>query len=133
MEGNKEEAKRALAIALNHRSKGNYPSALRLAQKSQTLSASAEAAALIKTLERDIKAAPADTESKAKASGAETHPSANGVHARHPAAASKEKEKEKRDYTPAQMATVKRVKACRHTEYYAILAGVFSLRATEAS
>lgn len=120
MEGNKEEAKRALSIAANHRAKGNYPSALRLAQKSNALSPSPEAEALIKILEKDIKAGPTETKTEAKASGAESHPSASGVHARHPAAG---KEKEKRDYTPAQMATVKRVKACRHTEYYAILAG----------
>lgn len=70
----------------------------------------------------------------AKASGVEEHASAAGVHrrpgheaagasgpSRAGAAATGEKPKEKREYTAKQMEVVKRVKMCKHHQYYEIL------------
>lgn len=136
MEGNKEEAGRALNIAKTHRDAGKLSSALKFARKSEALYSTPEAVALIRIIERDISAAPStstaevhepSTNGDAKTSGAEAHPSASGMHHRHGAAGGgggdAPEPAKKRDYTPEQMKVVKRVKACKVTAYYEILSG----------
>ena len=88
---------------------------------------------MITILEREIESggsgsssAPNGSASTAKASGVEEH--VTNAHARpgHTASttASGAGEKaKKREYTPKQMEVVKRVKGCKHHEYYEILAG----------
>lgn len=138
MEGNKEEAARALNIAKTHRDAGKLSSAIKFARKSESLYSTPEAIALIRIIERDISAAPSTsstsevhestTNGDAKTSGAEAHPSASGMHHRHGNAggnttASGPEPAKKREYTPEQMKVVKRVKACKVTAYYEILSG----------
>ncbi|TYJ55212.1 hypothetical protein B9479_004146 [Cryptococcus floricola] len=129
MEVNREEALRALAIAQKHRAATNYPSALKFARKSVALYSTPEGEAMVTIIERDIKIADAGSsapagsagESKGKASGVEEHVTeahARPGHGKAQAAGAGEK---KREYTPKQIEVVKRVKACKHHEYYEIL------------
>ena len=136
MEGNKDEALRCLSIAQKHRNAGNYVSARKFIQKSLALFATPEAEKLAGIIESEASASTSTStstsrEEATKATGAESHPSAGGTHHRHPNGnASKSGPGEglssgsekKRDYTPDQLAVVKRVRACKVTEYYEILA-----------
>ncbi len=141
MEGNKEEALRCLAIAQKHRTARNLPSALKFAQKSVTLFSTPEGNAMVSIIEREITITPASTpgtaengnvngsaggsgsgsvngeSSKARSTGVEEHLTSASQRPGH------EKSK-KRDYTPKQMEVVKRVKTCKHHQYYEILAGM---------
>ncbi|KII87321.1 hypothetical protein PLICRDRAFT_55288 [Plicaturopsis crispa FD-325 SS-3] len=133
MDGNKDEALRSLAIAQRHRDAGNIPSAIRFAQKSINLYSTPEAHKLLASLSEAGSSAPAE----ASTSSTEAHPSAAGTSHRHTSStstgAAREKAKssangtaggiggEKREYTPEQHAVVKRVRACKVTEYYEIL------------
>lgn len=130
MEGNKDEALRCIAIAQRHRDAGNYPSAKKFCQKSLSLFETSEAWKLLEAIEKQ--ASTADNESpKASTSSTETHPSASTSKKR-PAAASSSSSKssgtasglggDKREYTSDNLAVVKRVRGCRVTEYYEILA-----------
>lgn len=129
MESNKDEALRALAIAQRHRDSGNYDSARRFAKKSITLFATPEAQKLLEVIDTDESSAAGSSSSGPSASSytssAESHPSAAGVKHRHAPtsgqAHGKAKTEEKRDYTPENAAVVKRVRACKVTEYYEIL------------
>lgn len=129
MVANRDEAERALAIARGKLEAGQYDSAIRFAKKSIALEASPEAAALLAKAEQLQRGggtsdgtgpATASTsatsagqtsgstsqragKSRAEASGATTGDGGGG------------------EYTPAQLAMVKRVKACRVTAYYEIL------------
>ncbi|KAF9650778.1 DnaJ-domain-containing protein [Thelephora ganbajun] len=136
MEGNKDEALRCLSIAQKHRNAGNYTSARKFIQKSLALFATPEAEKLAQIIESEASASTSTSTSKGteeatKATGTEKHPSAGGTHHRHPngntstsgsAEGSSSGSEKKRDYTPDQLAVVKRVRACKVTEYYEILA-----------
>jgi len=129
MEGNKDEALRCLSIAQKHRNARNYTSARKFIQKSLALFATPEAEKLAQIIESEVSAS-AFTEGATKATGAEKHPSAGGTHHRHPngnastsgsAEGSSSGSEKKREYTPDQLAVVKRVRTCKVTEYYEIL------------
>ena len=136
MEGNKDEALRCLSIAQKHRNAGNYTSAKKFIQKSLALFATSEAQKLAQIIESEASASTSTSTSKGteeatKATGTEKHPSAGGTHHRHPngnastngsAEGSSSGSEKKRDYTPDQLAVVKRVRTCKVTEYYEILA-----------
>jgi len=136
MEGNKDEALRCLSIAQKHRNSGNYTSARKFIQKSLALFATPEAEKLAQIIESEASASTSTSTSESpeeatKATGAEKHPSAGGTHHRHPngnastsgsAGGSSSASEKKRDYTPDQLAVVKRVRAYKVTEYYEILA-----------
>ena len=136
MEGNKDEALRCLSIAQKHRNAGNYGSAQKFIQKSLALFATPEAEKLAGIIESEASASTStsnsrSTEEATKASGTERHPSSGGAHHRHPngntsgsgpAEGSSSGSEKKREYTPDQLAVVKRVRACKVTEYYEILA-----------
>lgn len=130
---NKDEALKCLAIAQRHRDSGNYASARKFCQKSITLSSTPEALKLLAQIDDLEAAANAGPSSGSYTSSTEAHPSASGAHHRHTngsASSSKAAPNgtaggsggEKREYTPDQVAIVKRVRACRVTEYYEILA-----------
>jgi DnaJ homolog subfamily B member 12 len=129
---NKDEALRCLSIAQRHRDSGDLDAARRLGLKSIKLFSTSEAELFLKSLDDS----PRDSASSgggsaagpsSAASGAEAHPSTSGVHHRHTASSSQANGTasgsggEKRDYTPEQHAVVKRVRACKVTEYYEIL------------
>ncbi|PSR82617.1 hypothetical protein PHLCEN_2v6050 [Hermanssonia centrifuga] len=144
MESNKDEAVKCLAIAQKHRNAGNFESARRFCQKSLNLFSTPEATKLLEIIDSESTATPSSSTSSSSSTGdssntafsssAETHPSSSGTRHRHadtnakPSGstngkangASKEAEK-KREYTPEQAAVVKRIRACKVTEYYEIL------------
>ncbi|WVQ81601.1 hypothetical protein IAT38_003725 [Cryptococcus sp. DSM 104549] len=142
MEVNKEEALRALSIAQRHRNASNLPSALKFARKSVALYSTPEGEAMITVVEREIEVGGSagasssagssaqnggSASGSAKASGVEEHVTeahSRPGHGAKPAAsassAGSEKPK-KREYTAKQMEVVKRVKGCKHHEYYEIL------------
>ena len=131
MEGNKDEALRCLSIAQKHRNAGNYTSARKFVQKSLALFTTPEAQKLAQIIESEASASTSTssktTEEATKATGTEKHPSAGGTHHRHPngnasTSGSSSGSEKKREYTPDQSAVVKRVRACKVTEYYEILA-----------
>ncbi|KAI0369165.1 DnaJ-domain-containing protein [Pilatotrama ljubarskyi] len=144
MESNKDEALKCLAIAQKHRSAGNYASAKRFCQKSLTLFSTSEAVKLLEIIEVEYQESEASTSSsqaagsssaEGRTSAAETHPSAAGARQRHAGESSKAEGKakangnaapsgaqKKRDYTPENVAVVERVRKCKATEYYEILA-----------
>lgn len=135
MESNKDEAVRCLAIAQKHRDAGNYASARRFCQKSLNLFSTPEAEKLLRKIEQEeASATPSSSNtdsSTAFTSSTETHPSSSGTKHRHGESTStkangsakpaSDAEEKKRDYTPEQAAVVKRIRACKVTEYYEIL------------
>lgn len=137
MEGNREEADRALQIARQHREQQKFTSALKFAKKSLSLYETPAAITLIKVIEKDIQSAASSTGngsaegSYAKTSSAEVHPSAAGTHHRpghgspvaSTSAEGSSSNSKKREYTDAQHKLVKRITACKVTEYYEILSG----------
>ncbi|KZV61132.1 DnaJ-domain-containing protein [Peniophora sp. CONT] len=130
MESNKDEAQRALAIAQRKRGEGDIAGALKFARKSNALFATTSAASLIAKLESDTSSSSSastasgstftssGTSGTAFSSATETHASSSG--ATHRKAKEKEPEK-KREYTAENVAVVKRVRACKVTQYYEIL------------
>ncbi|KAH7890848.1 hypothetical protein F5I97DRAFT_1839254 [Phlebopus sp. FC_14] len=133
MESNKDEALKCLRIAQKHRDAGNFPSARKFCQKSINLFATPEAKKLLESIETAASGAGADAGSSAGANGSaqasssatETHPSASGTKHRSTASTANGTAGglggEKREYTEDQMNVVKRIKACKVTEYYEIL------------
>ena len=142
MESNKDEAIKCLAIAQKHRSAGNLASAKRFCQKSLNLFSTPEATKLLEVVEAELAAessssAGASSSSSAEStsafsSSAEAHPSSSGTRHRHTESSSQaaakangsaeaEAKQKKREYTPEQAAVVKRIRACKVTEYYEIL------------
>ncbi|KAJ4475070.1 hypothetical protein J3R30DRAFT_3294923 [Lentinula aciculospora] len=133
---NKDEAIRCLSIAQKHRDAANYPSARKFALKSISLFETPEARKLLQSID-DAEAASSSSSgssgstSKASASstsGAETHPSAAGATHRHAQSSSTQTNGtagglggEKREYTVEQHAMVKKIRACKVTEYYEIM------------
>ncbi|GJE91274.1 DnaJ-domain-containing protein [Phanerochaete sordida] len=142
MESNKDEAIKCLAIAQKHRNAGNLASAKRFCHKSLSLFATPEGTKLLEVLEVEIAEQPDAAEpssssasssagaSTAFSSSAEAHPSSAGTRHRHTESSAQANgkangkakvEEKKRDYTPEQAAMVKRIRACKVTEYYEIL------------
>jgi DnaJ homolog subfamily B member 12 len=132
MESNKEEALRCLAIAQRHRDSGNLPSARKFCQKSINLFSTPEAEKFLEFIDRidspssRPEASTSNGNGKPFSSSTETHPSAAGVKHRHTESTAANGTAggsggEKREYTPEQHAVVKRVRACKVTEYYEIL------------
>ena len=126
MESNKDEAQRALNIATRKRGEGDISGALKFARKSNALFATPAAASLISKLESDSSSSASGstftssgTSGTAFSSATETHPSSSG--ATHRKQKEKEPEPVKREYTAENVAVVKRVRACRVTQYYEIL------------
>lgn len=135
MESNKDEALRCLAIAQKHRDAGNLPSARKFAQKSIALFSTSEAVKLLKLLDSDTSSSASTSGSSESSkpssgssftSGAESHPSASGAKHRHTTStngsAASSSNGKAREYTPEHAAVVKRVRTCKVTEYYEILA-----------
>ncbi|KAG6890317.1 hypothetical protein C0995_009523 [Termitomyces sp. Mi166 len=132
MESNKDEALKCLGIARKHFDAGNMPSARKFCQKSISLFETAGALSLLAS----INAAPeaGSSTSTSTSTATEEHPSASGAKHRHPQTSSSSSSGtrsngtaggiggEKREYTAEQHSVVKRVRSCRITEYYEILA-----------
>lgn len=128
MESNKDEAFKCLGIARKHFDAGNIPSARKFCQKSISLFETAEASSLLAS----INAAPeaGSSASTSTSTATEEHPSASGAKHRHPQSSNDTRSNgtaggiggEKREYTAEQHAVVKRVRSCKVTEYYEILA-----------
>lgn len=140
MESNKDEAIKCLAIAQKHRSAGNLASAKRFCQKSLNLFTTPEGTKLLELIETETAEQPSVPESSsssgttgsstASSSSAEAHPSSSGTRRRHTESGSQANgkangsakvEEKKRNYTPEQAALVKRIRACKVTEYYEIM------------
>lgn len=135
MESNKDEAVNCLRIAQKHRDAGNFPSARKFCQKSISLFATPEAEILKESIESAAAAAKSAGPSSstgttsanattASSSSTETHPSAAGTKRRADAKAEGTAggmNGEKREYTADQLSIVKRVRACKPTDYYEIL------------
>ncbi|GAA6002924.1 J domain-containing protein [Rhodotorula paludigena] len=129
MVANREEALRALSIAQKRLDAGQYDSAIRFAKKSIALEATAEARALLaraEQLERDGAGSPggsAEPAPSASTSATSAGPSSASTTSRAKGAAKAESADtgSAKQYTSAQLAVVKRVKACRVTAYYEIL------------
>lgn len=128
-----EDAEKALNVARQRLDDGKFEVARRLANKSKSIFPTAAADALLAEIQRK-EASPGGSgsgSSQARASGAEAHPSAAGTHQRpghHTSSngsatgsSSTASTSKVREFTPEQHAVVKRVRACKVTEYYAIL------------
>jgi len=133
MESNKDEALRCISIAQKHFNAGNFPSARKFCLKSKSLFDTPEATKLLETVESAESSGSASSSSRgATNTQTEEHPSAAGMKHRHakPAPANATKGSgtaggmggDKREYTKEQHEVVKRVRACKVTEYYEILA-----------
>ncbi len=137
---NRDAALEYISLAQRHRDSGNYASARKFARKSKDLFSTPEVDKLLESINALESSSSSSTsksngfEGTAYTSSAEAHPSAPGAKHRHHTQASSSSASlpngsssqgnggEKRDYTPDQAAVVKRVRACKVTEYYEILA-----------
>ncbi|KAJ3551480.1 hypothetical protein NP233_g13075 [Leucocoprinus birnbaumii] len=145
MESNKDEALRSFAIAEKYFNAENLTAARKFCTKSISLFNTPQAEKLLVKINAADANPTASTSSSSGGQSATTsststeeHPSAAGMKHRHhnvpPKAASSNStsstasssasagEQKKRDYTPEQHAVVKRVRGCKVTEYYEILA-----------
>ncbi|KZT09990.1 DnaJ-domain-containing protein [Laetiporus sulphureus 93-53] len=144
MESNRDEALKCLAIAQRRRDSGDLAAARRFCQKSLALFSTTEALKLLEIIDAEAASSeytqPSSSSSSSSsssgpafASSTETHPSASGARHRHSGStapngpgtkengAAAGSGSKKRDYTPEQEQVVKRVRACKVTEYYEIL------------
>lgn len=146
MESNKDEALRCFAIAEKYFNADNLAAARKFCAKSISLFNTPQAEKLLVRINaadtNPSSSSPPSSESSSSSpstsagpfsSATEEHPSAAGMKHRHapPKAASSASSSsntttngnsKQRDYTPEQHAVVKRVRACKVTEYYEILA-----------
>ena len=131
MESNKDEALRCLAIARKHHEAGNTPSARKFCQKSIALFETPQALQLLASINASPSSSSGSTSgSTSTSSAAEEHPSAAGTKHRHPQRGAGVNGNgtaggiggEKREYTAEQGEVVRRVRACKPTDYYEILA-----------
>jgi len=139
MESNKDEALRCLNISQKQRTAGNLVAARKFVQKSLALFSTPEAVKLLEAIDSEASSSTsagssssssfgfAPSEASSFTSATESHPSTSGIKHRHAPPADKNPSqsngtKEKREYTPENLAVVKRVRACKATEYYEILA-----------
>jgi DnaJ homolog subfamily B member 12 len=137
---NKDEAIRCLSIAQKHRDAANYASARKFAHKSISLFDTPEAHKLLQSIDEaeaaassSSSAAAGSSASSSSASGAEAHPSASGTTHRHHQSTSSPSSGshangtagglggKKREYTSEQHEMVKKIRACKVTEYYEIM------------
>ena len=137
MEVNKDEALRCLGIARKHLDARNLPSARKFCEKSIRLYETDAALRVLKLIEKAELDGGSEEPSDKPAGGSRTttteeHPSAAGMKHRHPSSASASASAssngtaggmggEAREYTPEQVAVVKRVRKCKVTAYYEIL------------
>lgn len=132
MVANRDEAQRALAIARGKLEAGQYDSAIRFAKKSIALEASPEAAALLAKAEQlqrgggsgnGTAASGSSTASTSATSAGQTSGSTSqrAGKAKAETSGAAAGDGGGGEYTSAQLAMVKRVKACRVTAYYEIL------------
>lgn len=122
---NADQAKQAYDIAQRHYNSDNLDSAIRFAKKSISLHSTPEAVSLLSKLEKAA-SNPSSSSSKPSATSSATKGPNDGPSRPTPRASTSSSstpapEQKKRDFTPAQAALVKRVRACRVTEYYEIL------------
>lgn len=131
MEGNKDEALRSLSIAQKHYNADNLPSARKFCLKSIALYETPEATKLLALINRAAASPSSSAANNAPSASAgsqtEQHPSAAGLkHRQQPKANGNGTAGgmggEKREYTREQETIVKRVRSCKVTEYYEILA-----------
>ncbi len=137
MESNKDEALRCLHISQKHRAAGNLSSARKFVQKSLALFSTPEATKLLELIDSEASSSSSSASSAGSSSSSastatnptsftsatETHPSASGTkHRNASTAAESTSSQEKREYSAENLAVVKRVRACKVTEYYEILA-----------
>lgn len=132
MESNKDEALRCLSIARKHFDAGNLPSARKFCLKSKALFDTPQAGKLLESIESAEIGGSSSSSQGASSRNTQTeeHPSAAGMKHRHPQTSEKSEGNgtaggmggDKRDYTKEQHDVVKRVRACKVTEYYEILA-----------
>ena len=124
MDSNKDEAIRCLAIAQRYSDAGSIRSARKFCEKSISLFSTPEALKLLASINSTF-----DSSGTASASG--STPAAapsDGVKQRRASANTDDVGTasgiggEKREYTPEQKEVVQRVRACKVTEYYEILA-----------
>ena len=134
MESNKDEAIKCLKISQSHMQNGNFPSARKFCEKSINLFPTPEASRLREVI-LEAEASDTSQQSKAGPSGTSTsteaHPSASGSKHRHAETSSKATANGSahaststdtmRDYTSEQAAIVKRIRACKITDYYEIM------------
>lgn len=126
MEGNKDEAIRCLSIAQKHRDAGNYPSARKFCQKSISLFDTPEAHKLLASIVSQEASSTSSSAPSSSSTGSETHSSASTTKQRHAKSSpslgtASGQGGEQRSFTPENLAVVKRVRACKVTEYYEIL------------
>jgi DnaJ family protein B protein 12 len=125
MEVNKDEAIRCLDISLKHLDAGNIPSARKFCLKSISLFETPRARKLLDQIDDVVSSSPAKNNSESKnpsKSPTEERTSATGVKHRQVNGTAGGMGGEKRDYTKEQAAVVKRVRSCKVTAYYEILA-----------
>ena len=126
MESNKDEAVRCLAIAQKHRDAGNYTSARKFVQKSMALFETAEATKLLASINAAENQAGSSSSANGSSSSAEARPSDSKANHRTASSSSSGTAGgmggEKREYTTEQVTVVKRVRTCKVTDYYEILA-----------
>ena len=122
MEVNKDEAIRCLEISLKHLEAGNTPSARKFCLKSISLFETPQARKLLDQI-NDLASAKNNPGSKnSSESQTEGRNSADGVRHRPVNGTAGGMGGDKRDYTPEQATVVKRVRSCKLTAYYEILA-----------
>lgn len=133
MEVNKEEAIRCLHIAQKHRNGSNLPSALKFAKKSVSLYSTPEGVTMVSIIEREIESGGSSSTSStspptpnngtsARTTGVEEHITNARPRPGHSSTPAGGDDKgKKREYTSKQLEIVKRVKSCKHHEYYEIL------------
>lgn len=129
MESNKDEALRCFVIAEKHFNVENLTAARKFCTKSISLFSTPQAEKLLVKI-NDANSSSTSNGSSST-SGAEEHPSATGTKHRHqnPSQAapststqtSTSGSTKKREYTQEQHTIVKKVRACKVTEYYEIL------------
>ncbi|GLB41945.1 putative dnaJ-domain-containing protein [Lyophyllum shimeji] len=131
MESNKDEALKCLGIARKHYDAGNLPSARKFCQKSISLFETPQALKLLASINASSSSEPSASTSTSSAT--EEHPSSSGARHRQPHKTQSSGSArsngtagglggEKREYTEEQHAVVKRVRSCKSTDYYEILA-----------
>lgn len=133
---NRDEAVRALHVAQKRLDHADYSGAIRFAKKSLALEATPEAQTLLSRAEQLLASGGGGSNSSSGASGAaEAEPTAttSATQSGPSSASTSSRTRTKAastsgaatppagEYTPAQLAVVKRVKSCRVTAYYEIL------------
>jgi len=119
MEVNKDEAIRCLDISSKYLDAGNISSARKFCLKSISLFETPQARKLLDQLDNMTSSAKNNVESK---SSAEKGPSATGMRHRQVNGTAGGMGGDKREYTQDQAAVVKRVRSCKATAYYEVLA-----------